>query len=186
MEEVAPFIHFLLLSREFTLPKIERYASEEQLVQYATLTDEILQQRLLAEHERAVKIDDKTSKFTLGFSISLTVISVLSNNIVKIIPIGRLGDYISPIFIVSSIYMLASSLISLGSLKTLPRYGYGTAFEIDKSKSKLANAVICQERINNLRHARNEAAFMSLRNGCLLIFAALVLCALALIMKLLP
>ncbi len=184
LEEVMPFVYFLAISRKYTLKGLENCASEEQLNRYSALTDDILQERLTAEHDRASKIDEKTSKFTLGLSISLSVISALSSNIVKIIPVGSFGDYISPLFIISSIYMLSGGVVSLGALKTLPKYGYGTEYEMDGSENKLSKALICQERVNLLRHARNEASFMSLRNGFLLIFIALVLCATIVVMKL--
>lgn len=184
LQEVMPFVYFWVISRNYTLKRLEECASYEKLCEYSALSDDILQERLRAEHERAVKMDEKTSKFILGLSISLSVISALSSNIVKIIPVGSLGDYIYPVFIISSIYMLSGGLVSLGALKTLPKFGYGTEYEISGAENKLLKALICQEKVNLFRHARNELSFMSLRNGFLLIFFALVACTTILVLKL--
>ncbi|WP_220385041.1 hypothetical protein, partial [Klebsiella pneumoniae] len=61
-------------------------------------------------------------------------------------------------------------------LKTLPKFGYGTYFEINKNRESLIKAIIGQEKVNIIRHIRNELSYMSLRNGFLLILFALILC----------
>ncbi len=74
--------------------------------------------------------------------------------------------------------MLIAGIISLGALKTVPKYGYGTQYEIQKEEkgaNYLANALILQEDINIVRHLRNEAAYQCIRNGLFLLLTALII-----------
>ncbi|PNQ69003.1 hypothetical protein C1141_06345, partial [Vibrio agarivorans] len=143
---------------------------------YSKLQDSKIEERLKDEHDRALAIDDKTSKFTLGLSVSLSIISASASSVVKILPESQFNEIISFLFGVSSLYMLSGGLIALGALKTLPKYGYGTAFEISKCTHVLIRSLLSQEKVNEIRYVRNELAFISLRNGFLIIFIALLLC----------
>ncbi|WP_332399272.1 hypothetical protein [Vibrio metschnikovii] len=178
IEELFPFIYFYYLSRKL-INKLNDIAQSD-IDAYSKLPDYKIEERLKDEHDRAQKIDDKTSKFTLGLSISLSIISASASGVVKFLPENNLNDFIVLIFSVSSLYMLSGGLIALGSLKTLPKFGYGTFFEINRSTSILAKSLIGQEKVNILRHVRNELSFMSLRNGFLMIFIALLLCVIVL------
>lgn len=178
IEEFLPFAYFYYVSHQW-MKKIYQ-SSMEDIDFYSRLSDEKLEKRLGDEHERAQKIDDKTSKFTLGLSISLTIISASASSIVKVLPSSALNNYIVLLFGISSLYMLSGGLLALGALKTLPKFGYGTNFEYNKSSVTLVTSLIGQEKINIIRHFRNELSFMSLRNGFLLIFMALFLCVIVL------
>lgn len=178
LEELLPAVYFYYISNkcskklyEFAYPEIEDYSK---------LPDEKIEERLKSEHERAQKIDEKTSKFTLGLSISLSIISGTASGVVKFLPKNQLNDFIVLLFGVSSLYMLSGGLLALGALKTLPKFGYGTYFEINKNTATLARSLIGQEKVNTLRHIRNELSFMSLRNGFLLVLTALFLCVIVL------
>ncbi|ULR30030.1 hypothetical protein MJO48_16310 [Dickeya fangzhongdai] len=183
-EEILPFIYFLCInnSRSKKLHDIDFSTFQY----YLKLPNEVLEQRLKDEHDRAVKIDDKTSKFTLGLSISLTIISATTSSIVKTLPNNQLNNWISFLFGLSSLYMLSGGLLALGTLKTLPRFGYGTTFEIDKNSETLINSLIKQEKINILRHIRNELSYMSLRNGFILMLIALSLNTIILFKQTIP
>lgn len=174
IEELFPFIYFYCINRSI-LNRVNDLRSTD-IECYSKLQDYKIEERLKDEHDRALAIDDKTSKFTLGLSVSLSIISASASSVVKILPENQFNEIISFLFGVSSLYMLSGGLIALGALKTLPKYGYGTAFEINKCTYVLVSALLSQEKVNMLRHMRNELAFMSLRNGFLIIFVALLLC----------
>jgi hypothetical protein len=185
LEEIVPFAYFWIYSSSYTLEKINKRMTTEQISRYSALPNYVLKERLAEEHERAVTIDEKTSKFTLVLSVLLSIVSALSSNIASALPADVFKEYAKSLFISSSIYMLSGSLLALGALKTLPKFGFGTEYKLDKTVDKLSKALASQERINLLRHARNEATYMSLRNGFLCILIALTFCA-AIFFKNLP
>jgi hypothetical protein len=174
IEEILPIVYFYYIDTHLRNKIYE--CSLSQVSIYSELSTKKIKQRLVDEHDRAIKIDNKTSKFTLGLSISLTIISVTASSIVKFLPANNLNTIIVFLFGLSSLYMLTGGVLALGSLKTLPIFGYGTSFEINKNSSLLVRSLIGQEKINTLRHIRNELSYMSLRNGFIIIFMALFLC----------
>lgn len=174
IEEAFPFIYFYYIVNKKKDSIYDVTFSNFEF--YSKLADEKIVERLEDEHNRAKEIDDKTFKFTLALSISLSIVSAGASGVVKFLPESFLSSYISFVFFLSSFYMLCGGLISLGSLKTLPKFGYGTYFEINKSRDGLIKAITGQEKVNTIRHIRNELSYMSLRNGFLLILFALILC----------
>lgn len=177
-EEILPFFPFLV-SRK----KIQKLIGDDaELTKRAKLYEQLesncLDDRIKEEHERGIKIDDKTFKFTLGLSISLTVLAAASGSLAKYLPGSSFSEFISIVCGVSALYMLAAGITALGALKTLPTYGYGTEHIINQKMdgvSYLSQALFAQERMNIIRHLRNEAAYQSLRNGFLLLFFALAI-----------
>lgn len=173
-EESLPFIYFYFLAKEKTNKVYE--VTWQSLEFYSGLTDVQITNRLEHEHNRAKEIDDKTFKFTLALSVSLSIISAGASGVVKLLPDSNLNPYISFTFFLSSFYMLCGGFISLGSLKTMPKFAYGSYFEMSKNSATLIKAIIGQEKVNMLRYIRNELSYMTLRNGFLLILLALILC----------
>ncbi|WP_194089325.1 hypothetical protein [Vibrio hibernica] len=177
-EELFPIFPFLK-SKNNILNKISNeneITSKSQ--RYKELGSDSLNIRIKEEHERAIKIDEKTFKFTLGLSISLTVLAAASGSFVKFSPNSPFSMYISIICGVASIYMLAAGITALGAIKTLATYGYGTDHLLNKMKigdSYLVEALYAQELMNIIRQLRNEAAYQCLRNGFLMLFLALSL-----------
>ncbi|OBU03599.1 hypothetical protein AYY16_14180 [Morganella psychrotolerans] len=68
------------------------------LESYSKLADEKIVERLEDEHNRAKEIDDKTFKFTLALSISLSIVSAGASGVVKFLPESYLSSYISFVF----------------------------------------------------------------------------------------
>lgn len=176
-EETFPLFAFLWNKR-----KIMRGVSNEALVAensslYAVLDEGALSERIKEEHGRATKIDEKTSKFILGLSVSLTVLAAASGAFTTFVPGNPHSGLISIACGFASIYMLLAGVTALGALKTLAVYGYGTQHAIRQKSggvSYLCQALYAQERMNIVRHLRNEAAYQSLRNGFLVLLFALV------------
>ena len=176
-EEVFPFISFLR-NKHKKLKKIKTVDVSQIINEYSILPIEKLHHRLSEEHERASTIDDKTTKFTLGLSVSLTILSAASGTLAKLLPDNNLNFMIIILCGLSSVFMLIAGIISLGALKTLPRYGYGTKHEIlaeQQGAKHIANALFLQEEINIVRHLRNESAYQCLRNGFFLLLLALII-----------
>ncbi|MBU1647784.1 MAG: hypothetical protein KKF37_00325 [Proteobacteria bacterium] len=177
-EEIFPFVIFARNKWKKIHQIQTKGAPEQKVKEYSTLPLEKLKQRLTEEHDRATKIDEKTTKFTLGLSVSLTILSTTSGTLAKLLPDNNINSTIIILCGIASVFMLIAGIISLGALKTLPRYGYGTMHEICAEKKEIghfASVLFLQEEINIVRHQRNEAAYQCLRNGFLLLLLALVI-----------
>lgn len=184
LEELLPVLAFFSNSRKLG-NKIQKLSYEDPALEgYHLLESSILEKRLLEEHERGVKVDEKTFKFTLGLSVSLTIIAAASGSFAKFFPDQNFSVIIPLVCGVSALYMLSAGIISLGAIKTLPTFGYGTQHEMELKKEGdkyLAFALLAQEKVNIIRQLRNEAAYQSLRNGFLILFAALFLSIIVLV-----
>ena len=177
LEEILPFIFFVKNKRKKLNQIQAKGASEKKISEYCTLSVEKLNRRLSEEHDRAIKIDEKTAKFTLGLSVSLTILSTASGTLAKLLPDNDINTMIILLCGLSSVFMLIAGVISLGALKTLPQYGYGTIHELltkERGACHLAEVLVLQEDINIVRHLRNEAAYQCLRNGFFLLLMALI------------
>ena len=165
--------------RKKKLTKVDDLDREDPTIEcYRELEIDTLNKRLKEEHLRAVKIDDKTSKFTLGLGVSLAIIAAASGSFAKFVPYQNFGGVISFLCGLSALYMLFAGIISFGAMKTLPRFGYGTKHEIELKKNGadyLAWVLLKQEEINTVRQMRNETAYQSLRNGFLVLIIALII-----------
>ena len=176
LEEVFPIFTFLK-NKNSILRKVSNgddIASKSE--RYKELGSDGLNIRIKEEHERGLNIDEKTFKFTLGLSVSLTVLAAASGSFFRFLPNSSFAIYISIIFGISSLYMLAAGITALGAIKTLATYGYGTDHMLNQKNigdSYLAEALYAQERMNIIRQLRNESAYQSLRNGFLMLFLAL-------------
>jgi len=178
IENIIPAIAYALNRRKIFKKLWAPDCDNPDLVKYRSLDSEILNRRLKEEHERAVKIDEKTFKFTLGLSVSLTIIAAASGSFAKFLPVEGLGGVISIICSIAALYMLSAGIISLGALKTLLTFGYGTHHEVEfkaNGAEYLSLALLRQEKVNIIRQLRNEAAYQSLRNGFFVLFVALIL-----------
>ena len=185
-EEFFPFAYYLRnASRLKSRYKLPELLQDEAFLGYDRLSAEELDRRLAEEHERAVALDDKTSKGTLflsvGFSVlglGLTVIS--SSNWIpsktESSPVE--ATWLVLLFGASVIYFLAASWMALGALRTYQKFGFGTKYTLalhgpDPSALR-AEHLARQETVNNLRHCRNEAVFQSVRNGFILLFVGIL------------
>lgn len=83
----------------------------------------------------------------------------------------------------SIFYSMSAGFTAIGALKTLPTYGYGTDFIIKGKNdiSVLVHALASQEKMNIIRHLRNESSYQSLRNSMASLFMALLIFTVSLI-----
>lgn len=173
IEEIFPIVYILYKNKILKNLKKDQEIPEN-INSYLELNEKQLTNRLLEEHDRASKIDDKTSKFTLALSLSLTILSAINSIFIKLfyIKISLFTKFISILCLLSSIYMLLASIIAVSAYKTLPKYGYGTDYllEIRKmGKKAIAKNLVSQEKMNIIRHMKNEASYQCIRNGLLLL-----------------
>ena len=148
----------------------------EEYEKYEELGSDCLNVRIKEEHERAIKIDEKTFKFTLCLSVVLTVLTAVSGSFIESLLNSSYAVCILIIFGIAFSCMFAAGLTALGAMKTLATYGYGTDHLLNQKKigdSYLAKALYAQEQMNIIRQMRNEAAYQFLRNGFLMLFLAL-------------
>ena len=160
------------------LSNFDRYKRYEQL------DDTSLGERIREEHDRAIQIDEKTTKFTLSFSIAFSVIGAIGVLIARQSSNGNLNHVLAGLLAIATSYTIVGGLIALGSLRTLPKYGYGTEYRLsdghkrpDQNNKKVkVEALAAQEIVNTVRHLRNEAAYQCLRNGliCLVLSIPLI------------
>ena len=189
LEEILPFVAYIhakwKIDREIdgvikdsaVSPQIENAWNR-----YRVLDLKELDSCLKAEHERIDALIEKTFKFGAGLATALTIISVstaligerLSGACWKVSVLAAVG----PAFV----YIAAGGILGLSAIRVQRRFGWGAAALAErKGKSDeervtfAARDLALQERASNINVMRNEAAFMSLRNGFLLIVLALSL-----------
>ena len=83
---------------------------------------------------------------------------------------------------ISVFYVMIGGLLGVAAAtRTLPTFGIGMGFKAKRANESvamrpylLAEALACQERMNQIRVIRNEAAFMSIRNGFLFVLIAVL------------
>ena len=185
-EELFPFAYYLKnasrLKARYKLPEL---LLDEAFLGYDRLSSEELDRRLTEEHERAVALDDKTSKGTLFLSVAFSVLGlglaaissskwVLAKTAFS--PVGT--TWLILLFGTSVVYFLMASWMALGALRTYQKFGFGTKYALalhDSDPTALrAEHLARQETVNNLRHCRNEAVFQAVRNGFILLFVGIV------------
>ena len=183
-EEIFPFLFFYFRKRKLTKGIInETFASETSAYKsYYQLPEENLKSRIAEEHDRSKSMDDKTFKMTLAISFGLTILGSTASLLVKGMPNPELKVIVAIFAALSIFYSMTAGYTAIGALKTLPTYGYGTDFMIKGNGdiSVLVKALAAQEKMNIIRHLRNESAYQSLRNSMALLFFALMIFAVSL------
>ena len=177
IEELWPPLVYLAHGKKKLTEAADGSPAAERVVKsYGVLSNAQLEKRLEEEHERGRNVDEKTIRFAMTISIALTVLSSAAGVVLKSSE-GGLGETaVSILFAISALYTLSAGLLALGALKTLPTYGFGTHYLIDKERPEaVARALVSQETVNIVRHLRNEATYQCLRNGFVLLLAALLL-----------
>lgn len=150
---------------------------------YKKLSVKGLEDGLEGEHKRALALDEKTFKHAASIATALTLTSAVSAATSQLISNVYFAFAVFVLSILSAFYVVAGGLLGFGAARTLRTYGVGTrhrlALEGARQSAKanlLAECLARQEQVNLIRVARNEVAFMSIRNGLiLLVFAVAVL-----------
>ena len=171
-EETLPFLYYLNFRRQ----QLRRASGPTSNLKIIELPVEESKKYLEREHDRGRALDEKTFKLAGSASLAQTIIGSLS--VVVSTDTGLAHEGLRLAFVVSVVFAVMSGLISLGALRTLPLYGYGAAHlkkVENEGQTHLAEMCARQGVMNILRHGRNELAFMSLRNGIIVLSIAWVL-----------
>lgn len=179
-EEIFPFGHYILRSRRKKKQCGARNPLQElHCPDYETVSADGLKQRLTEEHQRASSMDEKTFKLTFSLSVGLTVLGSTAAFLTNVISSGTIQTISTIVIGCGVLYVLAAGFVTLGALRTLPTYGYGTSFLLQSQNNQkmLAEALTCQEAMNIIRQLRNETAYQALRNGLCLIYAGIMIIA---------
>ena len=174
-EEIFPFGQYIRnVKRLRKRCKRTDILREEMFIEYETLESNLLKRRLEEERQRASALDEKTFKLTLSLSVGLAVLGSTAAFFAK----GVWVDIVVAAIGIGVSFVLGAGFVALGALRTLPSYGYGTQFLLQKRENEnmiLADALARQESMNQIRHLRNETSYQALRNGLLLIFGGIAL-----------
>lgn len=176
MKELASFVSGCIPQEGPTLNAIRAYCS-------AKPSD--LEEALAAQQARAIALDEKTFRHAASIATVLTVASAATTAVAQLLTNPFWKMIVTASTLLAIIYVMVGGLLGIAAARTLPGYGMGIRFRLEQDTEAvamkpyvLAEAVACQERMNNIRVARNEAAFMSIRNG--LLFIGIAICALLL------
>lgn len=147
---------------------------------YAALTDSTLEELSKCEISRGQAPDDKTFKFGTTFATVLTFATGVLAALGQSLTSGCWRTVVMALAIPAIFYSAAGGLLGLAAARTMRTFGTGPAMAATMANAgpvqrpiHLARAVAYQERINLQRVARNEAAFMCIRNGAMFIVFAL-------------
>ena len=179
LEEVFPFVHYIRRCRRLRRrAETDGILGDRDFTKHERLAPDALRERLGEEHTRARTMDEKTFKLTLSFSIGLTIVGLATSSLIDTVSCVALKAILALVLGLGTLFVLAGAFLALGALRTLPTYGYGTAFilaarQAENENTIVAEALARQETMNTVRHLRNEAAYQTLRNGLVLVFCGL-------------
>lgn len=188
--EMFPFVRYLR-SRSAIMKELNSFAPG-RLPQEGPILDAVraycsakpadLEEALIAQQARAIAVDEKTFRHAGSIATILAVASAATTAVAQLLSSPSWKVAVTMSTLMAIIYVMIGGLIGISAARTLPGYGTGIRFRIEQDTEiparkpyVLAEALACQERMNNIRVARNEAAFMSIRNG--LIFIGIAICA---------
>ncbi|MBB5053605.1 hypothetical protein HNQ36_003605 [Afipia massiliensis] len=186
-EELFPFITYLRLRSkvlgevaEFSIGSMPDGPILIAVRIYASAAPTDLEDGLISEQKRGVTLDEKTFRHAASIATALTIASAATAAVAQMLP-GTEWKIAVVVFTIPSIfYITAGGLLGLAAARTLTMFGTGMRFTLDSKNASpsmkpivIAHALACQERVNLVRVARNEVAFMLIRNGFLCIVAAL-------------
>ena len=164
----------------------------DEYVAYTALEPDQLHQRLGEEKDRAEHVDDKTIRFLAALTIGFALLGVVVPLIVDALESNALGRALIGIAVAAGLYLLDAAYLAIQSMRTEALYGYGSKFLLDlrsdddrdRRQLYIARDLWNQEQMNHRRSIRNEAVYLALRNGYLLIILAAVVSIIGLVVEL--
>lgn len=176
LEELCPVPHFVIAcgkKRKEAENISANDANDNDILtqQLAKINSSEIAIRLLEEHKRGSKLDEKTYKITTVISIGITIVGILTAQAIKIVDNNVIMNLLKILIQIAIIYGVAASFVSIGAVRALPQYGFGTEFVMKQKEDVFIalKALRSQEAINITRQLRNECAYLLLRNSYYLI-----------------
>jgi hypothetical protein len=122
----------------------------------------------------------KTFKHAASIATALAVASAATTAVAQLLTSPDWKFAVFACTIPAIVYVTVGGLLGFGATRTLVTFGVGIRFTIAQNSESLAmkplvlvEALACQEGMNLIRAARNEAAFMSIRNGFIFVVLAI-------------
>lgn len=190
--EILPFFRYLRM-RSAIRKELESFAPGCRPSQgptlaaihtYCTAKPSDLEEALASQQARAIALDEKTFKHASSIATALTVASAATTAVSQLLSTPAWKLTVVGLTVPAIAYVSIGGLLGIAAARTLQVYGTGIAFKLEQQAEAqvmkpyvLAEALACQERMNHIRVARNEAAFMSIRNGfiCMVLAICVVL-----------
>src|SRR5258708_10738006 len=171
MRELVPYIHGQPFREGPVLDAIRVYSHAEP-------SD--LKEALLAEQTRGIALDEKTFKHAASIATARAVASAATTAVAQLLTSPDWKFAVAACTIPAIVYVTVGGLLGFGATRTLATFGVGIRFTIAQNSESLAmkplvlvEALACQEGMNLIPAARNEAAFMSIRNGFIFVILAI-------------
>ncbi|MDE2967692.1 MAG: hypothetical protein OXS30_09465 [Chloroflexota bacterium] len=138
--------------------------------------------RLREEHEHAEKLDEKTIRLLAVPTLGLALLAVAGPLFVGDLNPQWLRYTVVGFGTLAGAYLLDAAYLALNSMRVQTLFGFGSQFLLDLQDAEsslwlrryLAKDLWSQEQMNHRRSIRNEAVYMTLRNGFLAISIAAV------------
>jgi len=144
IEEILPFLQFLgVKSKLEARSNADEILTRPEYSEYSSLEASALLQRIEEEHRRGALIDDKTFKLTLSLSIGLAVLGSASALILKALASQEMKILVGSLLTVGVAYVLTAGFLALTSLRTLPSYGFGTTFLLQRKADDESEMFVC-------------------------------------------
>lgn len=179
VQQVLPFLEYWRVKRRLDKRRAsDSILERDEYSEYAQLSPDELDGRLREEHERSEKLEDKTFRLSFAITFGLAIFGVGSG-----LTIGDGLGLESPTLWVlvslvagAAIYFWSATLLAAGAAESVSMYGVGTQRRLlartlapHALAFYYAGELARQELVNLNRHNRNNATYMSLRNGLLLL-----------------
>jgi len=182
--------HFDFLRAERILDQLAQNIPTADDLRYKSLGADTLRERLRAEHERAQEMDDKTTKLTASPSAALALLGFAIPVALREINAVEIDITVAVLSVLLAGVLLDALYLVLGAVRTVERYGYGTADLLllqgkndEEALTLLATDLRLQEIANLRRHNRNAASFSTLRNAFLVAISLLATTLIALLVE---
>lgn len=189
VNRVVPHVAFLRAERLLD-QQMEKLRIADPDSDYPLLGSEALESRLRQEHDRSQEMDDKTTKLTASPSAALALLGFAVPVALREIDSVEVDIAIAVLGVLLAAFLLDMLYLVLGAVRTVERYGYGTADLLEIRQLSEAEAVKLratnlrlQEIANLRRHNRNAASFSTLRNAFLVAVALLATVLIALLVE---
>lgn len=185
LKQIFPFVGYLRARSKIVraLEDMENQAEGKSLdliKSYAEADPETLGKWLDDEHKRAAAIDDKTFKFASSIATALTLSSAAVTLVTQLTPNVWFKALILIPSVLSIMFAVIAAFFGFAAAGNSKTYGIGPGAKIgwvriadEKQRSlSIAHALACQEKVYLLKVARNQAAFMCLRNSLILVIVS--------------
>lgn len=178
IQELLPFFHYVHYRRRF-LKEASAADKPGVAASYEKLAENELESLLKDERARAASMDEKTFKLTLSLTFALTIMGTVSATLLSGSDGLLLRSVVGSLLALVVFYALGAGFVALGAMRTLPSHGLGAYPDLKEKpgarREFLAASLARNEKIGLARHARNETAYIALRNSFLCLFALLAL-----------